>query len=237
MRKRLVWILIVVALVVAALGVTALAHSGRTDANGGHWNHSTGEYHYHHGMSAHQHPNGVCPYDDNATEDTNNTAGSADKQDDWGSRYLELRKERLQEEAKNNSSADNKAVNKGSESNAVLYRNDETDSGDPKEREGLSSSSAVWKMLAALIVAIPFIRVIVAIFVTILGWFVNASPAECKKDLIDLVKLVLFIFIPASASALLLYRGGAATTIDKIVAVCLVVQIIVAWTTIFKNDD
>ena len=38
------------------------AHSGRTDANGGHWNRKTGEYHYHHGYPAHQHPGGVCPY-------------------------------------------------------------------------------------------------------------------------------------------------------------------------------
>ncbi len=38
------------------------AHSGKTDANGGHWDNSTGEYHYHHGYSAHQHPNGICPY-------------------------------------------------------------------------------------------------------------------------------------------------------------------------------
>lgn len=41
----------------------ASAHSGKTDANGGHWDNSTGEYHYHHGYPAHQHPNGVCPYD------------------------------------------------------------------------------------------------------------------------------------------------------------------------------
>lgn len=40
----------------------ALAHSGRTDSDGGHYDRSTGEYHYHHGMSAHQHPGGVCPY-------------------------------------------------------------------------------------------------------------------------------------------------------------------------------
>lgn len=39
------------------------AHSGGTDADGGHYNHSTGEYHYHHGYPAHQHTNGVCPYD------------------------------------------------------------------------------------------------------------------------------------------------------------------------------
>jgi hypothetical protein len=33
----------------------ALAHSGRTDSNGGHTDHSTGEYHYHHGYPAHDH--------------------------------------------------------------------------------------------------------------------------------------------------------------------------------------
>lgn len=41
----------------------AFAHPGDTDANGGHYDRSTGEYHYHHGYSAHQHTNGVCPYD------------------------------------------------------------------------------------------------------------------------------------------------------------------------------
>ena len=41
----------------------ASAHPGRTDASGGHWDHSTGEYHYHHGFEAHLHPDGVCPYD------------------------------------------------------------------------------------------------------------------------------------------------------------------------------
>lgn len=44
------------------VGATAL-HPGRTDANGGHWNHATGEYHYHHGYPEHQHTNGVCPYE------------------------------------------------------------------------------------------------------------------------------------------------------------------------------
>lgn len=43
------------------------AHSGRTDSSGGHHDRSTGEYHYHHGYSAHQHPNGICPYENNNT--------------------------------------------------------------------------------------------------------------------------------------------------------------------------
>ena len=40
----------------------ASAHPGKTDGNGGHTNHSTGEYHYHHGYEAHQHINGTCPF-------------------------------------------------------------------------------------------------------------------------------------------------------------------------------
>ena len=44
-------------------------HSGRTDANGGHYNHTTGTYHYHcGGHPAHQHTNGVCPYKKTTTE-------------------------------------------------------------------------------------------------------------------------------------------------------------------------
>ncbi len=55
------------ALCIACAPVVSFAHSGRTDASGGHYNRSTGEYHYHHGKPAHQHPNGVCPYDRKAT--------------------------------------------------------------------------------------------------------------------------------------------------------------------------
>jgi hypothetical protein len=56
--------------------VAASAHSGGTDANGGHWNHKTGEYHYHHGYSAHQHPGGVCPYD-TSTSSSNQSSSSS----------------------------------------------------------------------------------------------------------------------------------------------------------------
>ena len=60
--KRFVPILVVICIVLCSFPV--FAHSGRTDANGGHYDRSTGEYHYHHGYSAHQHPGGVCPYED-----------------------------------------------------------------------------------------------------------------------------------------------------------------------------
>lgn len=59
--KKWKWMALVLA---ATLCIgSASAHPGRTDANGGHYNHSTGEYHYHHGYPAHQHIDGVCPYD------------------------------------------------------------------------------------------------------------------------------------------------------------------------------
>ena len=50
------------------LSVVVSAHPGRTDSNGGHFDHGSREYHYHHGYSAHQHydndGDGVldCPY-------------------------------------------------------------------------------------------------------------------------------------------------------------------------------
>ena len=58
------------------ISISTSAHSGGTDSKGGHYNHYTGEYHYHHGHPAHQHPDGVCPYGDygtssNATPENN----------------------------------------------------------------------------------------------------------------------------------------------------------------------
>lgn len=61
--KKLICLAFVAFVVFLSL-VTAFAHGGRTDGSGGHYDRSSGEYHYHHGHSAHQHPNGVCPYEE-----------------------------------------------------------------------------------------------------------------------------------------------------------------------------
>lgn len=64
MRKIILFSLLMILCFPAA----SFAHSGGTDANGGHYDRSTGEYHFHHGYPAHQHTNGICPYDyDNQT--------------------------------------------------------------------------------------------------------------------------------------------------------------------------
>lgn len=77
--KRLIFVLVCMAM----LCTPAAAHSGRTDANGGHTDSSTGEYHYHHGYPAHQHKDmdgdgkKDCPYEfDDKTGSSSGTGGS-----------------------------------------------------------------------------------------------------------------------------------------------------------------
>lgn len=53
MKKRVFFVFTILCLIF--FSVISFAHSGRTDSNGGHINHATGEYHYHHGYSAHNH--------------------------------------------------------------------------------------------------------------------------------------------------------------------------------------
>lgn len=54
MRKIISGFLLLIAFIFTLTTYTS-AHSGRTDSNGGHLDHSTGEYHYHHGYPAHDH--------------------------------------------------------------------------------------------------------------------------------------------------------------------------------------
>lgn len=54
--------LLIIPLLILIFAIPVQAHSGRTDSKGGHHVTATGEYHYHHGYPAHQHPNGICPY-------------------------------------------------------------------------------------------------------------------------------------------------------------------------------
>lgn len=70
--KRLI-ALFTVGVILSSLPI--IAHPGRTDGDGGHYNRSSGEYHYHHGFSAHQHPDGICPYD--YEDRTSHSSGSS----------------------------------------------------------------------------------------------------------------------------------------------------------------
>jgi hypothetical protein len=54
------------------------AHPGKTDSGGGHYNKSTGEYHYHHGYPAHSVCGINCPYNniDATNHNSSNSSGS-----------------------------------------------------------------------------------------------------------------------------------------------------------------
>lgn len=76
-KKVLITITLLSILCIACI-FTAFAHSGRTDSSGGHWNNSTGTYHYHcGGYPAHSHSGGVCPY-----KTSSSSSSSTDEYDD-----------------------------------------------------------------------------------------------------------------------------------------------------------
>lgn len=73
----------VAAVVLAFLCCTSVsfAHPGRTDSSGGHYNRSTGEYHYHHGYPEHQHVNNTCPHDfDDRTGENSGSSTSSSRE-------------------------------------------------------------------------------------------------------------------------------------------------------------
>ena len=75
--KKILKLLIAAVLLISSVTIMAYAHSGGTDANGGHYDKSTGEYHYHHGYPAHKHTGGRCPYDYYDNTDSGNGYSSS----------------------------------------------------------------------------------------------------------------------------------------------------------------
>lgn len=62
MKKHILLIVFCI-VVLFTFPLVAYAHPGGTDEDGGHFDKSTGEYHYHHGEPAHQHQGGECEYE------------------------------------------------------------------------------------------------------------------------------------------------------------------------------
>lgn len=75
MKKKIIAVLMMLSLLFAP---ASYAHSGRTDAYGGHHDNKNvsglGSYHYHHGYPAHLHPNGVCPYESGSSTSSPTTS-------------------------------------------------------------------------------------------------------------------------------------------------------------------
>lgn len=75
-KQKAFVLLLLVFLLIPSL---TFAHAGKTDEFGGHYDYNTGEYHYHHGYPAHQHTDGICPYDfdDKTNHDSSSGSGSS----------------------------------------------------------------------------------------------------------------------------------------------------------------
>ena len=88
MKRKISLVLTVLFLLAILLPIAASAHKGNTDAYGGHYDRSTGQYHYHHGYRAHQHTDtngdGVqdCPYD--FKDMANHTSGASSDSSETG---------------------------------------------------------------------------------------------------------------------------------------------------------
>lgn len=64
MIKKLFAFVLLTIIFCCIFSLSCFAHSGMTDSHGGHYVGGTSNYHYHcGGHPAHQHENGVCPYD------------------------------------------------------------------------------------------------------------------------------------------------------------------------------
>ena len=73
--KKKILSFIIIILIIISLGINVYAHSGRTDASGGHKDNNNksglGNYHYHCGGNPpHLHTNGICPYSSNSEPET-----------------------------------------------------------------------------------------------------------------------------------------------------------------------
>ena len=85
--KRSLALILIGYILLLSLSLSVFAHAGGTDANGGHTDQSTGEYHYHHGYPAHYHTGGRCPYnfDDKTGQSSGSSSNGSNSQSSAGS--------------------------------------------------------------------------------------------------------------------------------------------------------
>ncbi|MBP3703761.1 MAG: peptidoglycan-binding protein [Lachnospiraceae bacterium] len=91
LRKLLITILSVSLIMPFSI---ASAHSGRTDAYGGHHDYNNvsglGSYHYHHGYGPHLHNNGVCPYEASSSSRSSKSSSKASKTKKTNKKYQKM---------------------------------------------------------------------------------------------------------------------------------------------------
>lgn len=129
-HKRKYIAVIVCMLLCVLLPLTAIAHPGRTDSQGGHYDRQNGGYHYHHGYPAHDHPGGVCPFEDVEEEDDFDVPAHDD--------------------------GDNDGYDYAYEDDQKAERNETISQSQPKQREELNSNPHSPETIAIILLSIPF---------------------------------------------------------------------------------
>lgn len=89
LKKRITLFILIISII--SITSISLAHSGRTDANGGHYDRSTGEYHYHNGGSSYE--NELIVKDD----DNDNTSSFHEYQIDRLNKNILSKQEKIDE--------------------------------------------------------------------------------------------------------------------------------------------
>ena len=89
-HKRYLMLIYFVSCILLFVPYNVFGHPGRTDSHGGHYDHNTGTYHYHHGKPAHLHPNGICPYMPTQSEDVVSSETSAPPAESFSYKEVKL---------------------------------------------------------------------------------------------------------------------------------------------------
>ena len=101
-------------LIAISIPITVFAHPGSTDGRGGHYDRSTGDYHFHHGYPAHDHydmdGDGIddCPYSFVDKTDTSNRGTSKSDNQESNVNYTKIVPGQLDNPAGEEPSTDNR---------------------------------------------------------------------------------------------------------------------------------
>lgn len=82
MRKYKKFYILILIIYMLIIPINTFAHSGRTDSNGGHWDRSTGTYHYHNGTSVQQNSGGSYQYN-NSSDSNKILNNNSERKDSW----------------------------------------------------------------------------------------------------------------------------------------------------------
>lgn len=164
-KRRLVFFLLALLAVVSA---QIYAHPGRTDGSGGHTNHSTGEYHYHHGYSEHQHydmdEDGIadCPYDFKDNTSHKDTTAAKEGLGYWERKLIELEEEEARESTADY--WDQRLDELGEEAKRKVAEEQKQKAEDEENESKVTLKNVIGMFLAVIIVFPPVIAPITYIY-------------------------------------------------------------------------